>query len=71
MVARRVARLQPDKVLETVAGTGALTRAMAQALPGAQLVATDLNPPMLDVARALGTATPVQWRQADAQSLPF
>jgi SAM-dependent methyltransferase len=70
-LARRVASAQPGKVLETVAGTGVLTRAMAQTLPGAELVATDLNQTMLNAAQAVGTATPVQWRQADAQSLPF
>lgn len=70
-LAQRVAALQPARVLETAAGTGVLTRAMAQALPGAALVATDLNQPMLDVARAVPMAVPVQWRQADAQSLPF
>jgi SAM-dependent methyltransferase len=44
---------------------------MAQALPGVELVATDLNLPMLERARAIGTPTPVQWQPADAQSLPF
>ncbi|HEX6704211.1 MAG TPA: class I SAM-dependent methyltransferase, partial [Albitalea sp.] len=31
----------------------------------------DLNPPMLDRAAAVGTARPVQWKQADAMRLPF
>lgn len=70
-LARRVAALRPARVLETAAGTGVLTRAMAQALPNAELVATDLNSPMLEAARAVGTATPVRWQLADAQSLPF
>jgi SAM-dependent methyltransferase len=35
------------------------------------IVATDLNQPMLDQARALGTKRPVEWRQADAMQLPF
>jgi SAM-dependent methyltransferase len=59
-------------VLETAAGTGVVTRAMAQVLSaGTQIVATDLNPPMLARAQSLGTTQPVQWQVADAQALPF
>jgi Methylase involved in ubiquinone/menaquinone biosynthesis len=68
---RRVAMLQPARVLETAAGTGVVTRTMALALPAAELVATDLNPPMLERAQRVGTAVPVRWQRADAQSLPF
>jgi SAM-dependent methyltransferase len=35
------------------------------------IVATDLNQPMLDQAAATGTSRQVEWRQADAMSLPF
>ncbi|MGY4515829.1 class I SAM-dependent methyltransferase [Lysobacter sp. HA18] len=58
-------------VLETAAGTGALTRKLAARLPDARIIATDLNAPMLEVAdHEPGTAN-VRWRVADAQSLPF
>jgi SAM-dependent methyltransferase len=71
-LARRVAALAPSRVIETAAGTGAVTREIARVLPvGAELVATDLNPAMLDRARAVGTSRPVQWRVADALALPF
>ena len=70
-LARRVGKLRPTRVLETAAGTGVVTRVLAQALPDAKLVATDLNLPMLERARAVGTAVPVRWQQADAQCLPF
>jgi ubiquinone/menaquinone biosynthesis C-methylase UbiE len=71
-LASRVAALQPTRVLEIAAGTGVVTRALARALPAkVELVATDLNQPMLDRAAAVGTARPVQWRQADAMQLPF
>ena len=71
-LARRAAALRPATVLETAAGTGVVTRALARALPaGTRLIATDLNQPMLDRAAAVGTDQPVQWRQADAQALPF
>lgn len=61
------------RVLELAAGTGILTRRLRERLPaGASLVATDLNEPMLAVARAnLGATAGVAWRQADASELPF
>jgi len=71
-MAARVAALRPARVLEVAAGTGVLTRKLAASLPPeASVVASDLNQPMLDHAAAIGTARPVQWRQADAMSLPF
>jgi len=71
-LARRVAALQPARVLETAAGTGVVTRALARMLPAqTEIVATDLNQPMLDRAAAVGTQRPVRWQQADAMQLPF
>jgi SAM-dependent methyltransferase len=72
-LARRVAEGGPADVLENAAGTGALTRALAAALPtGARLVATDLNQAMLDEAAARQPpGRPVEWRQADMTALPF
>ena len=71
-LANRVAGRHPSRVLETAAGTGAVTRAMAHALPlNVELVATDLNQPMLDRAAAIGTPRPIKWQQADATRLPF
>jgi len=71
-LARRIAALAPSRVLETAAGTGVVTRALARALPAStELVATDLNQPMLDHAAAIGTARPVTWQKADAMQLPF
>jgi ubiquinone/menaquinone biosynthesis C-methylase UbiE len=72
-VAERVGRIAPLSVLETAAGTGVLTRAIAARLPaGARIVATDLNQPMLDLAAARQPGDDrMTWRQADAQSLPM
>jgi len=71
-MARRVAAAARSRVLETAAGTGVVTRALARALPASvEIVATDLNAPMLDRAAAVGTARAVQWQQADAMHLPF
>jgi ubiquinone/menaquinone biosynthesis C-methylase UbiE len=71
-LAQRVAAATPCRVLETAAGTGMVTRAMARALPAAvEIIATDLNQPMLDYAAAQPGVERVAWRQADAQALPF
>ena len=44
--------LAPTRVLEIAAGTGIVTRRLRDLLPReARLTATDLNSPMLDVAR--------------------
>ena len=71
-LAGRVAALDPTRVLEIAAGTGVATRALTQVLPArVELVATDLNPAMLERAAAVGTPRPVRWQQADAAHLPF
>jgi ubiquinone/menaquinone biosynthesis C-methylase UbiE len=72
-LARRVAGLRPQHVLEIAAGTGVLTRAMAPLLGvGAQIWATDLSPDMLDIAmRKQSDDKRIEWRQADALALPF
>ena len=72
-VARRAAATKPGRVLETAAGTGIVTRMLRDALPGsARLVASDLNPPMLAVARRkFGAAEKIEFQQADATALPF
>lgn len=71
LMAERAAALAPRRVLETAAGTGVVTKALARALPEAEIVATDLNQAMLDVASAQVGATNVTFREADALNLPF
>ncbi len=59
-------------ILETAAGTGRVTRALAEASgPGATIVATDFSEPMLSQAMKVVTSPKVSWRQADATALPF
>jgi ubiquinone/menaquinone biosynthesis C-methylase UbiE len=71
-LAERTAALRPARVLETAAGTGIVTRALARILgPEAEITATDLNQAMLDFASAQPGSERVTWRQADAQHLPF
>jgi SAM-dependent methyltransferase len=60
------------RVLELACGTGRVTRRLRESLPAsAELVATDLNEPMLDYARTVVTDQGITWRPADAQDLPF
>jgi ubiquinone/menaquinone biosynthesis C-methylase UbiE len=81
-LARRLAAtgLPPDaRILEIACGTGIVTRQLIEqvlekAAPEAHLVSTDLNEPMLDMARRhLPNPLPtrVELRQADATELPF
>jgi SAM-dependent methyltransferase len=71
-LAERLATRSLRRVLELAAGTGVVTRRLAAVLPAdVEIVATDLNPPMIAEARSIGTPRPVEWRQADALQLPF
>jgi ubiquinone/menaquinone biosynthesis C-methylase UbiE len=72
-LAQRLAVYRPHTVLETAAGTGVVTRALAARLgTDTSIIATDLNQPMLDRARTAGTVPErIVLQQADAQALPF
>ena len=72
-LARRVCRDAPESLLEIACGTGILTAHLRAGLPlGVPLVATDLNPPMIDHARSrIKDADRIEWRTADAAALPF
>lgn len=72
-LARRVAALAPNDVLETAAGSGVVARMLAPLLkPGTRYVASDLNPPMLARAAARQPeSNGLHWQPADALDLPF
>jgi SAM-dependent methyltransferase len=72
-MARRVAAIGATRVLEIAAGTGIVTRRLRDLLPtDANLTATDLNPPMLEVARTkFQPGEQVDFQPADAVALPF
>jgi len=72
-IARRAASLSPSCVLETAAGSGVVTRALAPGLPrNARYVVTDLNQPMLDYAASRQPPDArIEWHRADALALPF
>lgn len=70
-VAVRARSFNPRDVLETAAGTGAVTEALHGAVPAANIIATDLNPAMLEVAAQRLKTDKVRFQAADAQDLPF
>ena len=70
-VAERVALLRPERILETAAGTGIATRAVKDALPKATIVATDINPAVVEFAAQHVHSERVTFQRADAQDLPF
>lgn len=71
-MAARLSDVTQGRILEVAAGTGIATRALAKALPpDVEIVATDLNQAMLDLAARRLQAPNVTWRQTDAQTLPF
>ena len=61
----------PRRVLETAAGTGVLTAMVNAALPDAVIVATDVNPAVVEFAAARFSPGKVTVQQANAQRLPF
>lgn len=60
-----------DRVLDVAAGTG--NAAVPAALAGGRVVAADLTPALLDAGRRAAEASGValDWREADAEALPF
>ncbi len=70
-LAERIAALAPRSVLELACGTGRLTRHLLRRLPaGTRVVATDINPSMLDFA-ANTVGGSVTWEAVDAVRLPY
>jgi SAM-dependent methyltransferase len=72
-LAARVTVTTTAPVLEIACGTGILTQHLrARLSPDIPMVATDLNQPMIDYARAKpGMVGNIEWRTADAAALPF
>ena len=68
-LALRALDVPHGRVLELAAGTGIVTAGLVEALPDAQITATDLNPPMVTYA---STHVPgPTWQVADAQDLTY
>ena len=71
-LAARIPALAEGSVLELACGTGRVTNHLRRKLPRqVRLVATDLNPEMIAVARAHVKDPLIEWMPADMQALPF
>jgi len=69
---RRLPARPGGDVLEIACGTGQVTRRLRSHLDrSVKLIATDLSPAMVAFARAHVGEDGIEWRQADAQDLPF
>ena len=68
-LARRIGARRPGRVLELAAGTGVLTRELVQTVGARAVVATDLNPAMVEFGQRQVPHVP--WHRADASDLPF
>ena len=60
-----------DRVLDVAAGSG--NASIPAAAAGAHVVASDLTPELLDTGRQIAAerGLDIEWRQADAEALPF
>ncbi len=71
-LAQRVKLSSASNVLEIAAGTGVVTRAIADAVDDTvSIISTDLNQDMLNHAASVRKDKNVKWQQADALALPF
>jgi len=66
--AKRVAQLQPRRVLDLATGSGDLARAVQRACPGSRVLGADFSVPMMREAQARGFHSLVA---ADGTNLPF
>lgn len=72
-MAERAKAVSPSTVLEIACGTGRVTNRLLKELsPSALIVATDINPAMLNLAKDIvKDHKNVTWEVADAMALPF
>jgi len=69
-----VSRLQPEEygnILEIACGTGRVTAHLAKSIKFETLIATDLNPDMIEVAKEKVKSNKIKWMPANAMELPF
>jgi SAM-dependent methyltransferase len=60
---------QGERVLDVAAGSG--NAAVPAALAGAQVVASDLTPELLETGRRQAGGLPIRWEAGDAEALPY
>lgn len=71
-LAERLKKERIERLLELACGTGRVTRHLIDLIPdNGKLVAMDLNPAMLQVAKEKISSNKIEWQIANAQQLPF
>jgi len=71
-VASRIDINSVQTALELASGTGRVTNHLRLVLaPSAKLIASDVSPDMLNVAKERLKGSDIDWRMIDAQELPF
>jgi SAM-dependent methyltransferase len=60
-----------ERVLDVACGTGVVARAAAKRTAADNIVGVDVNDSMLAEARRVSSGMPIEWRLANAASLPF
>lgn len=69
---KRLPKASLNNVLEIACGTGRVTKHLLNTLTeNGKLVATDLNPDMIEVAKQKVADNRIEWQVADALQLPF
>ena len=69
-VARSAAEIDSPRILEIGCGTGSLAIALAEAVPGGEVVGVDIDPKALAIAASKRGADRVRWMRGDATDLP-
>ena len=71
-MADRISRFSPSALLELACGTGRLTKLLpAVTAKDANIMATDINPAMINYAMRTVKNDKVKWLEVDAVTLPF
>lgn len=71
-IIERIKKKKFLNVLELACGTGRVTQYLRDILPAdARIVATDINPDMLNIAQNKITGKNIEWKEADMQNIPF
>ncbi|MEQ1821281.1 MAG: methyltransferase domain-containing protein [Fimbriimonadaceae bacterium] len=68
--ASRICESNPSRILELACGTGSLTTELVGVCTG-EIVATDLQPGMIELARCALERSAIAFEVADAQKLPY
>jgi ubiquinone/menaquinone biosynthesis C-methylase UbiE len=71
VIANRLSRIKPSKILDIACGTGIVTKKIEEALPNSQIIGLDLNPDMIEFGRKKLKNSSIEWKVANAVNLPF